>query len=140
MMRLLTPYWQNQQFAADIFNELERRTTVEKFAAPAYEVQENEEHYLINTDLPGVKKEDIKIDLHENLLTITGERKRDAKVESFKRSFNVPENVDVEKIEARHENGVLSLYLPKGAAAKPRTIEIQTKTGGFFDKLSTPSH
>lgn len=140
MMRLLTPYWQNQHFAADIFNELDRRPTAERFAAPAYEVQENEQHYLIETDLPGVKKEDIKIDLHENILTITGERKRDAKAESFKRSFTLPESVDVEKIEASHENGVLSIYLPKGAAAKPRTIEIQTKSGGFFDKLSNPSH
>ena len=97
MMRLLTPYWQNQHFAADIFNELDRRPTAERFAAPAYEVQENEQHYLIETDLPGVKKEDIKIDLHENILTISGERKRDAKAESFKRSFTLPESVDVEK-------------------------------------------
>ncbi|NUN05158.1 MAG: Hsp20/alpha crystallin family protein [Bdellovibrio sp.] len=139
-MRLLTPYWSNQNFAADIFNELDRRTAAERFAAPAYDVQENEQHYLIETDLPGVKKEDIKIDLHESVLTITGERKRDGKAESFKRSFSVPDNVDLEKIEAQHENGVLSVYLPKGAAAKPRTIEIQNKSGGFFEKLTNSPH
>lgn len=141
-MRLLTPYWPNQRSMFDIFNEFDRLTEApqERVAVPACEVTEDEKHYLINADLPGIKKEDIKIDLHKNVLTITGERKRENNVMTFKRSFSVPDNVEQEKIEAHHENGVLSLYLPKSAAAQARSIEIQSKSGGFFDKITSSSH
>ncbi|MEK2647039.1 Hsp20/alpha crystallin family protein [Bdellovibrio sp. BCCA] len=149
-MRLLTPYWSTQRTTStDLFNEMEKffenfaqapATPAERTYSPAYEITEGENYYLISADLPGVKKEDIKIEMNENVLTISGERKRDNKTASFKRSFSVPNTVDFEKIEANHEDGVLSIQLPKAAAMKARTIEIQSKTGDSSEKLNTPSH
>lgn len=135
-MRLLTPYWSTQRTtSADLFNEMEK--IFENFAqvpnknagytfSPAYEVSEDENRYMVSADLPGVKKEDIKIEMNENVLTISGERKKENKTASFKRSFSVPNTVDFEKIEANHEDGVLSISLPKAPLAKARTIEITT--------------
>ncbi|NCD12602.1 MAG: Hsp20/alpha crystallin family protein, partial [Epsilonproteobacteria bacterium] len=90
---------------------------------PSVSTREGEFAYHIEVDLPGVKKEDIHIDLKENQIIISGERsfKEERKendyykVESsygkFQRSFALPENVDVENIEASSENGVLEVVL-----------------------------
>lgn len=106
---------------------------------PAAEIAETEGQYLLNMDLPGMAKEDIKIEVAENRLTISGERKRgprpdDYKIQryektygSFKRSFTLPDSVQADKIEALYENGVLELHLPKSPAPQVRTIEVQTK-------------
>ena len=94
---------------------------------PAVNTREDEKAYYIEVDLPGVKKEDIDITTEDNVLTISGERKVRQevkeddyyKVESrygkFSRSFNLPEDADVEKIEAHAENGVLEIVIPKKA-------------------------
>lgn len=144
-MRNLTPYWSTRRMT-NIFDEMDRM--FESFASapsferaertfqPATEVSETEDHYLLSMDLPGIKKENLNIEMNGNLLTISGERKRDEQVvASFTRSFTVPNSVDGGKIEAHHEDGVLSLYLPKTAMAKAKKIEIQSNKGGFFDKL-----
>jgi HSP20 family protein len=91
----------------------------------------------MNADLPGLKKEDIKIDLSENILTITGEKKRKEKFEredyyryerafgSFIRRFELPHDMDVEKIKAHFEDGVLELRIPiKEAKMKHKKIVI----------------
>ncbi|KYG68683.1 hypothetical protein AZI87_05465 [Bdellovibrio bacteriovorus] len=144
-MRTLTPYMTNRRpFATDLFDEVERmfesfaapaNTNSERRFTPAFEVSETEDHYLLGVDLPGIKKEDLKIELNDNVLSISGERKRGNSAESFTKRFTLPKTVDVEKIEANYEDGVLNMYLPKAAAAKPRSIEIQSKSGGFFEKL-----
>ncbi|AFY03206.1 low molecular weight heat shock protein [Bdellovibrio bacteriovorus str. Tiberius] len=109
----------------------------EQLFTPACEVAESAEHYLLSMDVPGFKKEGIKIEVNGKLLTISGERKRDEKVLStFTRSFTVPDTVDGSKVEAHHEDGVLSIYLPKAPIAKAQKIEIQTQKGGFFEKLN----
>lgn len=115
---------------------------------PHMDMEENENYYLMTIDLPGVKKEDIQINLNGNVLTVSGERKRTETVTDkngsrreersfgkFQRSFTLPDTVNAEKIEANLENGVLSLALPKAEAAKPRTIQIQTGRAGLFSKL-----
>lgn len=115
---------------------------------PHMDLEENESAYLMTIDLPGVKKEDVQVNLNGNILTVSGERKRMETVTDkngtrkeeraygkFQRSFTLPETVNAEKIEANLENGVLSLALPKAEAAKPRTIQIQTGKSGFFSKL-----
>ncbi|KHD88735.1 MAG: hypothetical protein OM95_07385 [Bdellovibrio sp. ArHS] len=131
-------------FATDLFDEVERmfegfaapaNTTPERRFTPAFEVNETEEHFLLAVDLPGIKKEDLKIEQNENVLSISGERKRSTGSESFMKRFTLPNTVDVEKIEAHYADGVLNMYLPKAAVAKPRNIEIQSKSGGFFEKL-----
>ncbi|MBC2606043.1 Hsp20/alpha crystallin family protein [Pelagicoccus albus] len=93
---------------------------------------ENESGYLARVDMPGVKKENLTIDIEEGILTVAGQRVFDGtgKAESetkkleYKRELKVPENVDVEKISASYENGVLSMSLPLREALKPRQIKI----------------
>ena len=92
---------------------------------PQVNTREGEFAYHIDVDMPGIAKEDIKIDLKENVLTISGERKHKEELKegdyyrletrfgTFSRSFTLPENVDTENIEASAENGVLEVVLPK---------------------------
>lgn len=145
-------------FTSDLFDEMDKffedvRTARpaaydERTFAPACEIAESPESYLMSIDLPGMKKEDIKIEMVNNLLTISGERKRQTLADSshkiqryeksygfFKRSFSLPNTVETDRVEARYENGQLELYLPKVQAAKPRQIEIHSGKTGFFDKL-----
>ena len=93
--------------------------------APKVNTREGEFAYHIDADLPGVKKEDIKIDVHDRTLTISGERnyKDEVKEEDyykvetsfgrFQRTFTLPENVDVENISATTDSGVLEVTVPK---------------------------
>jgi len=106
---------------------------------PAVNTREADDAYYIEVELPGVKKEDINIDIDENTLTISGERKikeehkEDTfyKVESyygkFERSFALPEDADVEKIEAEFKDGILEIKIPKKVQVenKPKKIEIK---------------
>lgn len=102
------------------------------------DIKENEKEYLIEAELPGVKKDEISVELENNLLTISVEHNEEINIEneryirkerrfgSMKRSFAV-ENINEDQIEAKFENGILSLALPKKskAAKKPGKIEIQ---------------
>lgn len=114
------------------------------------EVSETEQAYFLSLDAPGIKKDEIKIEVTGNTLTITGERKRnyheDRKVAGrtersygyFSRSFTLPEAIDSAKIEANFEDGVLEIAIPKSEQAMPRKIEVQSGTGGkegFFGKF-----
>ncbi len=92
---------------------------------PVVNTREGESAYHIDVDLPGVKKEEIKVDIHKDVLTISGERKTKEEIKEedyykvettfgkFSRSFTLPENADVENIEARSDNGVLEVIVPK---------------------------
>ncbi len=104
---------------------------------PAIDVIENENESLIVAEIPGIKKEDVKISVEDDVLTITGERKwgevadvsrvlhREIAYVSFSRSINLPHPVDVDKISAEMTNGILKISLPKAEEARPRTIEIK---------------
>ncbi|OZG73265.1 heat-shock protein [Hahella sp. CCB-MM4] len=104
--------------------------------APAVDVTENKEEYLIKAELPGVNKEDVKVSVEDNILRIQGERhlekedqdKKHHRIErfygSFARSFQLPENVDEGNIRAEYKDGILTLRLVKVEKAKPKTIEI----------------
>lgn len=115
---------------------------------PSCDVNEAKDHYLVTFDMPGVKKEDIKIEVQGNQLVISGERQREVREEigemnlhhermcgRFERSFTLPATIAAEKIEAHYENGVLNIALPKSEAANGRTIQIQTGQGGLLSKL-----
>ena len=158
-MRYMTSNWPTRRNqSTDLFDEMERmltdfnrasnRQAVERSFNPAVDVAETEDKYFLSIDLPGIKKENIKIEMNENILTISGERQRVSKTEeenkaqrfersygSFSRSFSLPTTVASDKIEAHYEDGVLELTLPKTPIAKARTIEIQSK-----DKTSTTPH
>jgi HSP20 family protein len=89
-------------------------------AAPAYEVSEEEQHFTLALETPGTKKEDIKIELVNELLTISGERKG----ARFSRSFSLPPGIDAQKVQAGYQDGVLRVSLPKSESSKPRQIPI----------------
>lgn len=106
------------------------------FVPPA-DVEEEGNKYLITMDLPGVTENDIRIDLTERQLTVSGERtetKEEGSRKSsyvierfhgkFERSFTLPANVDAEKVNAQFKDGVLKITVPKGEAVKSRQIRI----------------
>ena len=104
---------------------------------PLANISETESEYLIKAELPDVSKEDVKVTVDENVITISGERRKEAehkdekvhRVESFygsfARSFRLPEDADVTMIQAESRNGVLKVRVPKTPAPKPRTVEVQ---------------
>jgi HSP20 family protein len=106
--------------------------------APALDVYEDKDNIMVKAEVPGMRKEDIEISLHENTLTIAGERKNEKKYEGsqtareerffgrFQRSFTLPKAVDGSKVKASYKDGVLTVTLPKSAEAKPRQIAVQS--------------
>jgi HSP20 family protein len=106
---------------------------------PVADIIETDKEYVIKAELPEVKKEDVKVTLDNNVLTISGERRQEKehkdgneiRVESlygtFSRSFSLPENVDAKSVRAESKDGVLRVRIPKTetAAAKPVQIEIK---------------
>lgn len=97
---------------------------------PPVDVLESADEILILADLPGVRSEDVTLHLDKGLLSLVAERKPgpSARASQFKRTFQVPPDVDAEAIQARSDNGVLTLQLPRRASAKPRSIAV--KPGG----------
>lgn len=107
----------------------------------ALDVAEDEQSYTITAALPGVKGDDLDITLHKDVLTIKGhirqeeEREgvryhlRERRYGEFSRSIRLPENVNAEAIEAGHEDGVLTVRVPKAEAVKPKRISIGGQNG-----------
>jgi HSP20 family protein len=107
--------------------------------APPVDIMEVNNHYELSADLPGLKKEDIKVEIHDNVLTLRGEKKieEDKKDKNYRlneryygefiRTFTLPENVEKDGIEAEFKDGVLKLTIPKAEKAKPKQIEVKAK-------------
>lgn len=105
--------------------------------SPLVDISEDEKEYLVKAELPEVKKEDVKLTVQDNVLSITGERKYEKeekgkkyhRVErsygSFMRSFTLPEDADGTKVAAEYKDGVLKVHLPKSEKAKPKSIEVK---------------
>ena len=104
---------------------------------PAVDVVEEENQVIVKADMPGLDKGDVKVVVHDGLLSIEGSRKevRDEKqkgftrserfVGTFSRSFNLPPWADSSKITANYRNGVLEVVIPKTETARPKEIEIK---------------
>ncbi len=104
---------------------------------PAFEVKETTDAFVLKADLPGVSEADLDINVHNNVLTVSGSRAAEERKDgesyalyerqfgSFSRSFSLPDSVDGEKIEAKLDAGVLTLTIGKQAPAKPRKIELK---------------
>lgn len=134
-MRTTYPFF-TTSFHSDLWNQMERHLDDAREFSPAYEVNERDDHFAISVDLPGVKKDEIKIEVVDKALTISGERKKFEKsYGTFKRSFVLPNTVSTDKIEAHYEDGVLQLYVPKTPAAQARTIEVQGGKSSFLEKF-----
>jgi HSP20 family protein len=105
------------------------------------DVSEDTNNLQISMEVPGVRPEDVRISLENNLLTVRGEKKQEAEERnervhryersygSFERSFALPNTVDVDKIAAKYENGILRISIPKSERARPREIPV-SGTGG----------
>jgi HSP20 family protein len=104
--------------------------------SPALDVQEDKDNYLFCAELPGLKREDIEVQLQDGALVISGERKiekleegvevhrRERYYGKFQRVLTLPEPVAADKVKAEYKDGVLTVTLPKTEAAKPKKIDV----------------
>lgn len=118
-------------------SELARASLFLNGATPAVDVYEDKENFVVKAELPGMKKDDIDVSLHDGTLSISGERKSEEKVENgevhrserffgrFQRTVALPSSVDAGKIKAQYKDGVLTVTLPKAEEAKPKQINVQ---------------
>jgi HSP20 family protein len=125
----------------DAFFDQSQRTS--RRWVPPMDLVEAEDHFVLKADLPGLREEDVKIEVQDGTLTIAGERKAENeqrehgwyRIErsfgSFNRSLTLPDGIDADRIEASFSHGVLEVRIPKPEERKPRRIEISaTKTNG----------
>ena len=108
---------------------------------PAMDLVEAEDHFVLRADLPGLGEDDVQIEVEDDVLTVSGERKAEHagrsegfyRVErafgSFRRSLTLPDGVDAEAVEAGFHNGVLEIRIPKPAERKPRRVAIRVGGG-----------
>lgn len=114
-----------------------RSESATRMWAPRTDMVETSDNYEIHLDLPGMSKDDLKINMQERQLTVSGERRHEARNEDdefvrvertfghFHRAFTLPQSIDEDNIEASYENGVLKITVPKAEENKPRQISIQ---------------
>jgi HSP20 family protein len=106
---------------------------------PAVDLVEKESEFVAKVELPGVKKEEVKITLRDNILSIRGEKKEENETKesnyhrlersygSFQRSFTLPTSVKNDKVEADYKDGILTITLPKAEEAKRKQIEVKVR-------------
>lgn len=137
----------------ELFNQFFSGETMDRSTRdykPNVDLHETKDYYVLSFDMPGIKKEDVQIDVKDNVVRVHGERKYEATEQanedvklhrreryfgSFDRSFQLPENIETSKVEAHFENGVLELVLPKSIEAKSTSVKIQDGQGGFLKNL-----
>ena len=119
------------------FAELARTSSLLSGWMPAVDLFEDKDHFTVKAELPGMKKDDIKLTLHEGCLTVSGERRTEQKHEDaevhrserfvgrFQRSLSLHAPVAVDKITAQYKDGVLTVTLPKTEEAKPKQIDVK---------------
>lgn len=107
--------------------------------APACDIFETENEIVVKAELPEVKREDVKVSIEDNVLTVRGERKFEGETKrenyhrversygEFMRSFTLPNYVDAGKVTADFKDGMLNVTLPKRAESKPKQIEVNVK-------------
>jgi HSP20 family protein len=148
-MQMTLVNWSPLREFDDLFNRYNRifgtlvpadedRTVASQWR-PTANVSETDTEYLVKAELPGVEKKDVEVTLEEGVLTIRGERRyeknhdteKQHRVESFygtfARSFTVPADVDVTRIEAESKDGILTIHLPKAEQKKPKAIDVQVR-------------
>ena len=118
------------------WTELARTSQLLSGWTPALDIHEDKDNFIVRAELPGMKREEIDVSLHDGLLSISGERKLDQKYEAaevyrterffgkFQRTVTLPAPVASDKVKAQYKDGVLTITLPKTEAAKPKQIEV----------------
>jgi HSP20 family protein len=137
----------DQAFAGAAFPEQGSVITSTLFAPT--DVSEDENALQITMELPGVDPDDVRLSLENNVLTIRGEKRQQFDEDNervhrfervygvFERTFVLPNTVDPERIEARFENGVLIVRIPKAERAKPREIRVSSASSGGSPQVTT---
>jgi len=119
------PFWSN----------FGRQTQLFSGWTPALDLYENNDNLIAVVELPGMRKEDIEISLHDGMLTIGGERKSETRegdkaerteryIGKFRRSITLPTRVDANKVRTTYKDGILTITLPKAEEAKPKQIQV----------------
>jgi len=123
-------------FPRDLSSFFDEVEVVSSTWAPDADIYEEGDHYVISIDLPGLSRENVEVKVENNILTISGERKQEYKVEEdclcrterlygkFSRSFTLGSQVSPEGVNAKMEHGVLSILIPKKEEVKPRQIAV----------------
>ena len=129
----------NSDVMDQFFNNNWLNTRSDSDWMPAVDIEEDENGYKFFVELPGMEKDDVKISLNDDILTIKGEKKYEKKDENknyhcyerrygtFERAFRLNSDVIIDKIDATFKNGVLQVELPKAEIAKPKEIEVKVK-------------
>lgn len=119
-------------FGDSLLDELERRGTM-----PAVNISEKDDKYVVDVAAPGLKKEDFNIELDNDMLTISAEKKEEIEDEgenfrrkefnytSFRRSFRLPENSLIDQIDAKYEDGILSIDIPRNKEIESNRKKIE---------------
>ena len=106
--------------------------------APAVDLYEDKDSFIVKAELPGMEKKNIDVSLHDGALTISGERRHEERKEGathrterfygkFQRTVTLPTKVEGDKVKANYKDGILTISLPKAEEAKPKQIEVQVK-------------
>ena len=118
------------------WTELARTSQLLSGWTPALDVHEDKDNFVVQAELPGMKREEIDVSLHDGALSISGERKTEKKYEEaevyrterffgkFQRTVTLPTPVAADKVKAQYKDGVLTITLPKTEAAKPKQIDV----------------
>jgi len=125
-------------FELPFWSTLGRQTQLFNGWSPALDLYQNADNVVAIVELPGMRKEDIEISLHDGTLTVSGERKSESvegeKAErtervtgKFRRSVTLPARVETDKVNATYKDGILTVILPKAEDAKPKQIQINVK-------------
>ena len=137
----LPEIFRSRSLFSELFRDLEdllpSLSTMQESFRPMVRVDENENSFVLDIDLPGVRQEDVKIDVNDDVLTVSGERKSKSSREgseeesyrSFRQSLSLPRGTDINKIEANYENGCLEITIPKSQLAQSRSIQIKAGQG-----------
>src|SRR5919204_6520366 len=124
-----------------LFNTLFEDGGLQQRWVPAMDLVESDEHFVLKADLPGLGEDDVAIEIRDNTLTISGERKSEYerrehgwyRVErstgAFSRSLSLPEGVDPDAVSAEFDKGVLEIRIPKPEQRKPRRVAIKAGAG-----------
>ena len=119
-----------------------RGGVTERRWVPSMDLLETGEHFVLRADLPGVREDDVTVQLEGNVLTLAGQRaaehdpgqgyyRLERAFGAFSRSLTVPDGVDPDGVEARFDHGVLEVMIPKPEQKRPRQVQIQlTRSGG----------
>jgi len=117
-------------------SEFSRSSSLLSGWTPAIDVYEDKDGYTVKAELPGMKREEIQVSLHDGTLSISGERKSETKHEEnemyrserffgrFQRTVSLPSAVTTDKVKANYKDGILTITLPKAEEAKPKQIDV----------------